>query len=104
MGDSVYYLLQFDCINFEELIYHMEPTFFTTTPDLRAWFEEHHATAQELWVGFYKKSSGKTAITWPEAVDQALCFGWIDSFAVASTMRAIRIASHQENRAATGAL
>ena len=33
---------------------------------------------QELWVGFYKKSSGKPSITWPEAVDQALCFGWID--------------------------
>jgi len=42
------------------------------------WLEENHATATELWVGFYKKDSGKLSITWPESVDQALCFGWID--------------------------
>jgi len=42
------------------------------------WLEENHATATELWVGFYKKDSGKPSITWPESVDQALCFGWID--------------------------
>jgi uncharacterized protein YdeI (YjbR/CyaY-like superfamily) len=56
----------------------LEPTFFATAGDFRAWLEEHHADARELWVGFYKKSSGKPSITWPEAVDQALCFGWID--------------------------
>jgi uncharacterized protein YdeI (YjbR/CyaY-like superfamily) len=39
---------------------------------------ENHATATELWVGFYKKDSGKPSITWPESVDEALCFGWID--------------------------
>jgi uncharacterized protein YdeI (YjbR/CyaY-like superfamily) len=38
----------------------------------------HHATEQELWVGYYKKDSGKPSITWPESVDEALCFGWID--------------------------
>ena len=42
------------------------------------WLEENHATATELWVGFYKKDSGKPSITWPQSVDQALCFGWID--------------------------
>jgi uncharacterized protein YdeI (YjbR/CyaY-like superfamily) len=42
------------------------------------WLEENHATATELWVGFYKTNSGKSSITWPESVDQALCFGWID--------------------------
>jgi uncharacterized protein YdeI (YjbR/CyaY-like superfamily) len=42
------------------------------------WLEENHATAAELWVGFYKSDSGKPSITWPESVDQALCFGWID--------------------------
>jgi uncharacterized protein YdeI (YjbR/CyaY-like superfamily) len=42
------------------------------------WLEENHATAAELWVGFYKNDSGKPSITWPESVDQALCFGWID--------------------------
>jgi uncharacterized protein YdeI (YjbR/CyaY-like superfamily) len=45
---------------------------------LRKWFEKNHATVPELWVGFYKKSSGKASITWPESVDEALCFGWID--------------------------
>jgi uncharacterized protein YdeI (YjbR/CyaY-like superfamily) len=56
----------------------MEVTFFETPAALRAWLEQHHETAKELWVGFYKKSSGKPSITWPESVDEALCFGWID--------------------------
>jgi uncharacterized protein YdeI (YjbR/CyaY-like superfamily) len=56
----------------------VNPTFFATPSAFRTWLEEHHQTAQELWVGFYKTSSGKPSITWPEAVDQALCFGWID--------------------------
>jgi len=56
----------------------VKPTFFATPTAFRTWLEEHHQTAQELWVGFYKTSSGKPSITWPEAVDQALCFGWID--------------------------
>jgi uncharacterized protein YdeI (YjbR/CyaY-like superfamily) len=56
----------------------MTITFFTSASEFRTWLEEHHGTTQELWVGFYKKSSGKPSMTWPEAVDQALCFGWID--------------------------
>ena len=56
----------------------MEPIFFSSPADFRAWLEEHHAQASELWVGFYKKASGRPSITWPEAVDQALCYGWID--------------------------
>jgi uncharacterized protein YdeI (YjbR/CyaY-like superfamily) len=56
----------------------MEPTFFATPAQLRAWLEEHHESATELLVGFYKKGSGRPSITWPESVDQALCFGWID--------------------------
>ncbi len=56
----------------------LRPTFFATPAEFRAWLEAHHATSQELWVGFYKKSSGRPSITWPEAVDEALCFGWID--------------------------
>jgi uncharacterized protein YdeI (YjbR/CyaY-like superfamily) len=56
----------------------MEPTFFASPADFRAWLEEHHATDAELLVGFHKKRSGRPSITWPEAVDQALCFGWID--------------------------
>jgi uncharacterized protein YdeI (YjbR/CyaY-like superfamily) len=56
----------------------VKPAFFATPEEFRAWLEEHHETASELWVGFYKKASGKPSITWPEAVEQALCFGWID--------------------------
>jgi len=56
----------------------MKVTFFKSPSDLRKWLEAHHATAQELWVGYYKKNSGKPSITWPESVDEALCFGWID--------------------------
>src|SRR5919204_4603501 len=56
----------------------MEPTFFATPADFRAWLERHHDSVSELLVGFFKKGSGRPSITWPEAVDQALCFGWID--------------------------
>jgi len=54
------------------------PIFFKTQSAFRAWLEKNHATKKELLVGFYKKSSGRPSITWPEAVDEALCFGWID--------------------------
>jgi uncharacterized protein YdeI (YjbR/CyaY-like superfamily) len=56
----------------------MEPTFFETPADLRAWFEANHETARELLIGFHKVGSGRRSITWPEAVDEALCVGWID--------------------------
>jgi len=56
----------------------MKPRFFATPAKFRAWLEKHHATDRELLVGFYKKRSGKPSITWPESVDEALCFGWID--------------------------
>jgi uncharacterized protein YdeI (YjbR/CyaY-like superfamily) len=52
--------------------------YFATPAEFRAWLEKHHETSTELWVGFHKKASGRPSITWPEAVDQALCFGWID--------------------------
>jgi uncharacterized protein YdeI (YjbR/CyaY-like superfamily) len=55
-----------------------KPTFFPTPADFRAWLEAHHDRFPELLVGFYKKDSGKPSITWPESVDAALCFGWID--------------------------
>jgi uncharacterized protein YdeI (YjbR/CyaY-like superfamily) len=56
----------------------MEVTFFESPAQFREWLEEHHDKERELWVGFHKKGSGKPSITWPEAVDQALCYGWID--------------------------
>lgn len=55
-----------------------EIKFFPTPKDFRKWFEKNHDKKAELWVGFYKKGTGKPSITWPESVDQALCFGWID--------------------------
>jgi uncharacterized protein YdeI (YjbR/CyaY-like superfamily) len=56
----------------------MKPTFFPTPADFRAWLERNHETEKELLVGYYKKGSGRASITWPESVDEALCFGWID--------------------------
>ena len=56
----------------------MEPMFFATLADWRKWLEKNHDREKELLVGFYKKESGKPSITWPESVDGALCFGWID--------------------------
>ncbi len=55
-----------------------KPTFFPTPADFRTWLEAHHDKFRELLVGFHKKSSGKRSITWPESVQVALCFGWID--------------------------
>ena len=55
-----------------------KPVFFRTAADFRRWLVANHATAPELLVGFWKKSSGKPSIDWPQARDQALCFGWID--------------------------
>ena len=55
-----------------------EPKFFATPAAFRRWLAQHHDKATELLVGFYKKDSGRPSITWPESVDQALAFGWID--------------------------
>ncbi len=54
------------------------PSFFAQPADFRKWLQKHHAREAELWVGFYKTNTGKPSMTWPESVDQALCFGWID--------------------------
>jgi uncharacterized protein YdeI (YjbR/CyaY-like superfamily) len=59
----------------------MENRYFETAAQFRAWLAEHHASAAELGVVLYKKASGKASMTWSEAVDEALCFGWIDSIA-----------------------
>ncbi|HEY1270821.1 MAG TPA: YdeI/OmpD-associated family protein [Terriglobales bacterium] len=56
----------------------MKAHFFAAPPDFRAWMDKNHEQAAELIVGFYKKDSGKPSITWPESVDVALCYGWID--------------------------
>ena len=64
------------------------PKFFASLSEWRAWLEKHHADTHELWVGFYKRDSGRPSITWPESVDGALCFGWIDG--VRKSIDAIR--------------
>lgn len=55
-----------------------EARFFATPAHFRAWLDTYHDSATELWIGFYRKATGRPSITWPESVDEALCFGWID--------------------------
>jgi uncharacterized protein YdeI (YjbR/CyaY-like superfamily) len=52
--------------------------FFRSPAEFRRWLERHHRSRRELIVGFHKRHTGKPSLTWPEAVDEALCFGWID--------------------------
>jgi uncharacterized protein YdeI (YjbR/CyaY-like superfamily) len=56
----------------------MPPTFFKTAAGFRRWLAKNHASAPELLIGFYRKNSGSAGLTYAEAVDEALCFGWID--------------------------
>ena len=56
----------------------MDPFYFASAAEFRAWLEAHHATTEELWVGYHKRATGRPSLTWPESVDEALCFGWID--------------------------
>lgn len=59
----------------------MKPTFFDTPSEFREWLEKNHATETELWLGFWKKASGKTGVNYKQALDEALCYGWIDGIA-----------------------
>jgi uncharacterized protein YdeI (YjbR/CyaY-like superfamily) len=52
--------------------------FFASPEELRDWFDAHHQTADELWVGYHRKATGRPTVSWPQAVDEALCVGWID--------------------------
>jgi uncharacterized protein YdeI (YjbR/CyaY-like superfamily) len=52
--------------------------FFSNPSKFHQWLDQNHDKESELWVGFYKKDSGKPSITYPEALDEALCYGWID--------------------------
>lgn len=69
----------------------MDALFFDTAADLRAWFAANHDSAAELFVGYWKKGSGQTGVTHPEAIEQALCFGWIDSVARSLDDRRYRV-------------
>jgi len=55
-----------------------EPRFFPSAGAFRRWLAANHDRVRELWVGFHKKDSGRPSVTYPEALDEALCFGWID--------------------------
>jgi uncharacterized protein YdeI (YjbR/CyaY-like superfamily) len=55
-----------------------DPIFFRNPAEYRKWLEKNHATAKELWIGYYKKATGKPSLTWEQTVDESLCFGWID--------------------------
>ena len=55
-----------------------EVMFFAKPAEFRTWLKANHARADELWVGYHKRSTGIPSMTWPESVDQALCYGWID--------------------------
>jgi len=55
-----------------------KPRFFATPAAFRRWLEKNHDSKSELWVGFHKRATGKPSLTWPQSVDEALCFGWID--------------------------
>ncbi|OEH91157.1 bacteriocin-protection protein [Bacillus solimangrovi] len=52
--------------------------FFNNQEEFNDWLEEHHAEASEIWVGYFRVSTGRESLTWPASVDAALCFGWID--------------------------
>ena len=81
----------------------MKPRFFATPEKFRAWLAKHHQRAPELLVGFHKKATGKASIDWPQSVDEALCFGWIDGVRRAWVMKATRFVSRRAARAASGA-
>ena len=55
-----------------------EAIYFGSPREFRAWLEQHHDSAGEVWLGYWKKHTGKPSLTWSQAVDEALCFGWID--------------------------
>jgi uncharacterized protein YdeI (YjbR/CyaY-like superfamily) len=57
---------------------NLNPVFFANKLELRKWFEINHLLKEELILGYYKQGTGKPSIDWPQSVDEALCFGWID--------------------------
>ncbi len=54
------------------------PVFFKSLIELHKWFQKNHCKTSEVWIGFHKVNSGKKTVTYNEAIDEALCFGWID--------------------------
>jgi len=81
----------------------MAVKFFKSPPDFRKWLAANHASQTELWVGFYKRASGKASITWPQSVDEALCFGWIDGIRKSIDDVSYKFVLHRASSAAPGA-
>ena len=79
------------------------PIFFASPEQWRAWLEENHEREPEVLVGLYRKASGRPTISWPESVEEALCFGWIDGVRRRVDEVSTRSASPRANRAASGA-
>jgi uncharacterized protein YdeI (YjbR/CyaY-like superfamily) len=79
------------------------PRFFRTAASFRAWLATNHARASELLVGFYRKDSGRASITWPESVDEALCYGWIDGVRRSIDEHSYSIRFTPERQGASGA-
>jgi len=77
--------------------------FFGGPEELRAWLEEHHATESEMWIGYYKKGSGKRSLTWSQVIDEVLCFGWIDGKTQRIDEHRYRRGCHHAGRTASGA-
>src|SRR5215213_2418132 len=73
-------LSRFTCVSVSEpnSAFSMPPTFFRTPAAFRRWLKNNHAKETELWIGYHKKASGKGGMGYKEALDEALCFGWID--------------------------
>ncbi len=69
----------------------MPVLFFSDADELRKWFRDNHETADEQWIGYYKVATGQPSVTWPESVDVALCFGWIDGLRQRIDERSYRV-------------
>ena len=69
----------------------MPALFFSDADELRKWFRDNHKTADEQWIGYYKVATGEPSVTWPESVDVALCFGWIDGIRKKIDERSYRV-------------
>jgi len=69
---------------------------FASAAEFRAWLGKHHASESEAWIGYYKKGVAKQSITYPESVDEALCFGWIDGvgYRISDEVHANRFTPH----------
>jgi uncharacterized protein YdeI (YjbR/CyaY-like superfamily) len=79
-------------------------THFASAADFRGWLEANHTTATVLWVGFHRKDTGRGGLSYPEALDQALCFGWIDGVRYPASLGSYTIRFTPRRRGSTWSL